>query len=63
MTVITNPHFTEVVQGIEDELARDGYGLLLGDSHDDPSGSCAFCTICISAGWMGSSSLPQETPG
>src|SRR3989440_1214790 len=36
MTVITNPHFTEVVQGIEDELARDGYGLLLGDSHDDP---------------------------
>ena len=36
MTVITNPHFTEVVQGIEDELARNGYGLLLGDSHDDP---------------------------
>src|SRR2546426_2801197 len=36
MTVITNPYFTEVVQGIEDELARNGYGLLLGDSHDDP---------------------------
>jgi LacI family transcriptional regulator len=36
MTVITNPHFTEVVQGIEDEVARSGYGLLLGDSHDDP---------------------------
>src|SRR5207245_1581673 len=36
MTVITNPHFTEVVQGIENELARNGCGLLLGDSHDDP---------------------------
>src|SRR5205085_8406663 len=36
MTVITNPYFTEVVQGIEDELAHHGYSLLLGDSHDDP---------------------------
>lgn len=36
MTVITNPYFTEVVQGIEDEVLRNGYTLLLGDSHDDP---------------------------
>jgi LacI family transcriptional regulator len=36
MTVITNPYFTEVVQGIDDEVFRNGYSLLLGDSHDDP---------------------------
>jgi LacI family transcriptional regulator len=36
MTVITNPYFTEVVQGIDDEVVRHGYTLLLGDSHDDP---------------------------
>jgi LacI family transcriptional regulator len=36
MTVITNPYFTEVVQGIDDEVVRNGYSLLLGDSHDDP---------------------------
>jgi LacI family transcriptional regulator len=36
MTVITNPYFTEVVQGIDDEVVRGGYGLLFGDSHEDP---------------------------
>jgi LacI family transcriptional regulator len=36
MTVITNPYFTEVVQGVDDEVVRNRYSLLLGDSHDDP---------------------------
>jgi LacI family transcriptional regulator len=36
MTVITNPYFAEVVQGIDEEVARNGYTLLLGDSHDEP---------------------------
>lgn len=36
MTLITNPYFAEVVQGIDQEVVRHGYTLLLGDSHDDP---------------------------
>jgi LacI family transcriptional regulator len=63
MTVITNPYFTEVVQGIEDELARDGYSLLLGDSHDDPERELRLLHDLHQRRVDGSSSLPQETPG
>ena len=36
MTVVTNPYFNDVVQGVDEEAARHGYMLLLGDGHDDP---------------------------
>ncbi|MBJ7598911.1 MAG: LacI family transcriptional regulator [Candidatus Nephthysia bennettiae] len=36
MTVVTNPYFTEVVQGVHEEAARNGYVLLLADSHEEP---------------------------
>lgn len=36
MTVVTNPYFAEVVQGLDDEAHRNGYVLLLGDSHEEP---------------------------
>src|SRR5438128_9368892 len=36
MTVVTNPYFTEVVQGIDEEAERNGYMLLLGDAHEEP---------------------------
>ena len=61
MTVITNPYFTEVVQAIEDELAHHGYGLLLGDSHDDPERELRLLHYLHQRrvdAW-----LPQETPG
>jgi len=34
MTVVTNPYFAEVVQGADEEARRNGYVLLLGDSHE-----------------------------
>jgi LacI family transcriptional regulator len=36
MTVVTNPYFAEVVQGVDEEARRNGYVLLLGDSHETP---------------------------
>ena len=36
MTVVTNPYFAEVVQGLDEEAGRNGYVLLLADSHEEP---------------------------
>jgi LacI family transcriptional regulator len=36
MTAVTNPYFAEVVQGLDEEAARNGYMLLLGDSREEP---------------------------
>jgi LacI family transcriptional regulator len=36
MTVVTNPYFAEVVQGVHEEATRNGYVLLLADSHEEP---------------------------
>jgi LacI family transcriptional regulator len=36
MTVVTNPYFADVVQGVDEEARRSGYVLLLGDSHEEP---------------------------
>jgi LacI family transcriptional regulator len=33
---VSNPYFTELVQGVEQELARAGRVLVLADTHDDP---------------------------
>lgn len=35
ISAISNPYFTEVVQGIQAEAERHGYTLLLADTHDD----------------------------
>ncbi|MFJ3668582.1 LacI family DNA-binding transcriptional regulator [Streptomyces sp. NPDC090106] len=36
VSAIGNPYFTEILQGVEAEALRHGYGLLLADPHDDP---------------------------
>src|ERR687888_535300 len=36
MSAISNPYFAELAHAIEREAARDGYTLLLADTHDDP---------------------------
>ncbi|WP_399092623.1 LacI family DNA-binding transcriptional regulator [Streptomyces sp. BBFR2] len=33
---ISNPYFTEILQGVEASALEAGYGLLLADPHDDP---------------------------
>ncbi|GAA2346324.1 LacI family DNA-binding transcriptional regulator [Saccharopolyspora halophila] len=36
MSAISNPYFGQVLQGVEAEVVRQGYTLLLADPHDDP---------------------------
>jgi LacI family transcriptional regulator len=36
VSAISNPYFTEILQGIEAGALQEGYGLLIADPHDDP---------------------------
>ncbi|MFE4548012.1 MULTISPECIES: LacI family DNA-binding transcriptional regulator [unclassified Streptomyces] len=36
VSAITNPYFTDILQGVEAGALEQGYGLLLADPHDDP---------------------------
>ncbi|QBJ89216.1 LacI family transcriptional regulator [Streptomyces seoulensis] len=36
VSAISNPYFTEILQGVEAEALATGYGLLIADPHDDP---------------------------
>ncbi|MEU6216002.1 LacI family DNA-binding transcriptional regulator [Streptomyces sp. NPDC047022] len=36
VSAISNPYFTEIVQGVEACALEHGYGLLIADPHDDP---------------------------
>ncbi|MEW2134251.1 LacI family DNA-binding transcriptional regulator [Streptomyces sp. NPDC005435] len=37
VSAISNPYFTEILQGVEAEALATGYGLLIADPHDDPA--------------------------
>src|SRR4051795_4706032 len=36
VSAISNPYFTEILQGVESAALEHGYGLLVADPHDDP---------------------------
>ncbi|MGW2332823.1 LacI family DNA-binding transcriptional regulator [Streptomyces sp. NPDC001685] len=36
VSAISNPYFTEILQGVEAAALERGYGLLIADPHDDP---------------------------
>ncbi|MFC8104137.1 LacI family DNA-binding transcriptional regulator [Streptomyces sp. NPDC057363] len=36
VSAISNPYFTEILQGVEAAALEHGYGLLIADPHDDP---------------------------
>ncbi|QHC28935.1 LacI family DNA-binding transcriptional regulator [Streptomyces sp. HF10] len=36
VSAISNPYFTEILQGVEAAALEAGYGLILADPHDDP---------------------------
>lgn len=36
VSAISNPYFTEILQGVEARALEDGYSLLIADPHDDP---------------------------
>ncbi|MEU7423804.1 LacI family DNA-binding transcriptional regulator [Streptomyces sp. NPDC040750] len=36
VSAISNPYFTEILQGVEAAALEAGYGLLVADPHDDP---------------------------
>ncbi|MFJ5258933.1 LacI family DNA-binding transcriptional regulator [Streptomyces sp. NPDC088387] len=36
VSAISNPYFTEILQGVEAGALAHGYGLLIADPHDDP---------------------------
>ncbi|WP_460111418.1 LacI family DNA-binding transcriptional regulator [Streptomyces sp. YKOK-J1] len=37
VSAISNPYFTEILQGVEAAALAAGYGLLVADPHDDPA--------------------------
>ncbi|MCX5334984.1 LacI family DNA-binding transcriptional regulator [Streptomyces sp. NBC_00140] len=37
VSAISNPYFTEILQGVEAEVLERGYSLLIADPHDDPA--------------------------
>ncbi|MEU9183316.1 LacI family DNA-binding transcriptional regulator [Streptomyces sp. NPDC048484] len=37
VSAISNPYFTEILQGVEAGALKHGYGLLIADPHDDPA--------------------------
>ncbi|MBD0419766.1 LacI family DNA-binding transcriptional regulator [Streptomyces sp. TRM S81-3] len=37
VSAISNPYFTEILQGVEAGAVAHGYGLLIADPHDDPA--------------------------
>ena len=37
VAAISNPYFTEILQGVEAEALQHGYSLLIADPHDDPA--------------------------
>ncbi|MEU1056765.1 substrate-binding domain-containing protein [Streptomyces sp. NPDC005876] len=36
VSAVSNPYFTEILQGVETAALEQGYGLLIADPHDDP---------------------------
>ncbi|MGW1544371.1 LacI family DNA-binding transcriptional regulator [Streptomyces sp. NPDC002309] len=36
VSAVSNPYFTEILQGVEEAAVGQGYGLLIADPHDDP---------------------------
>ncbi|WP_254712082.1 LacI family DNA-binding transcriptional regulator [Streptomyces sp. TRM64462] len=38
MSAISNPYFADVVHGLDRRASREGYSLLLAETHDDPDG-------------------------
>ncbi|MFE0515862.1 LacI family DNA-binding transcriptional regulator, partial [Streptomyces sp. NPDC058964] len=36
VSAISNPYFTEILQGVEAAALQEGYSLLIADPHDDP---------------------------
>ncbi|MCQ4083634.1 LacI family transcriptional regulator [Streptomyces sp. RB6PN25] len=36
VSAISNPYFTEILQGVESSVLEQGYSLLIADPHDDP---------------------------
>lgn len=37
VSAISNPYFTEILQGVEAAALEEGYSLLIADPHDDPA--------------------------
>ncbi|MGW0081710.1 LacI family DNA-binding transcriptional regulator [Streptomyces sp. NPDC003393] len=37
VSAISNPYFTEILQGVESSALEHGYSLLIADPHDDPA--------------------------
>ncbi|WP_069763057.1 LacI family DNA-binding transcriptional regulator [Streptomyces sp. LUP47B] len=40
VSAISNPYFTEILQGVEAGALEHGYSLLIADPHDDPDHEC-----------------------
>lgn len=36
VSTVSNPYFTEILQGVESQALASGYSLLIADPHDDP---------------------------
>jgi len=44
---VTNPFFTEVARAVEDEAAREGYSLILGNADEDPAKEELYLNVLL----------------
>jgi LacI family repressor for deo operon, udp, cdd, tsx, nupC, and nupG len=62
LPTIANPFFAEVVQGIEEEAAAAGYGVLVGSTENDPAREAALARQLLTGGVDGLVLLTGRIP-
>ncbi len=62
LPTIANPFFAEVVQGVEEEAGRAGYGVLVGSTENDPGREAALARQLLTGGVDGLVLLTGRIP-
>ncbi|MER6850904.1 LacI family DNA-binding transcriptional regulator [Streptomyces flaveolus] len=63
VSAISNPYFTEILQGVEAEALEHGYSLLIADPHDDPGHELTVVRLLHERRVDGMIIAPSADPG
>ena len=63
VSAISNPYFTEILQGVEAGALEHGYSLLIADPHDDPEHECKVVQLLHERRVDGMIVAPSADPG
>ncbi|MCG8971064.1 MULTISPECIES: LacI family DNA-binding transcriptional regulator [Streptomyces] len=63
VSAISNPYFTEILQGVEAEALEHGYSLLIADPHDDPGHELTVVRLLHERRVDGMIVAPSADPG